>query len=180
LDIQAGLAGLKRADAGAVAAVIAVVGALAIGGFFFFQYGLGLAPCPLCLEQRIPYYISVPLAGLLWLGANHGAARKVLVAGFAVIAAAMLWNSGIAVYHAGIEWQFWTGPADCTGPLTDLRGPGGLLNQLQSISLVRCDVAAWRLFGLSLAGWNVPLSLALAALSAWGCRGALARPADQR
>ena len=99
------------------AAIVAIVGLATIGGFFFFQYGLGLAPCHLCLLQRKSFYVVVPLAALLWLGAGHGASRKVLLLGFIVIALVMLWNSGVAAYHAGIEWKLWTGPKDCTGPI---------------------------------------------------------------
>jgi disulfide bond formation protein DsbB len=33
---------------------------------------------------------------------------------------------------------------------------------------VRCDEAAWRLFGISLAGYNVLISLVLAAIAAAG------------
>jgi disulfide bond formation protein DsbB len=33
---------------------------------------------------------------------------------------------------------------------------------------VRCDEAAWRFLGLSLAGYNVLISLLLAAIAAWG------------
>jgi disulfide bond formation protein DsbB len=173
--MQAIVEDFKRADAATVAAAIFVLAAATIAGFFFFEYVMKLPPCPLCLEQRNAFYVSVPLAALLWLGANHGAARKVLVAGFAVIAAIMLWNSGLAVYHAGVEWKWWQGPTDCSGPLNSLGGPGGLMNQLQSISVVRCDQAAWRFLGLSLAGWNVPLSFALALIGAWGARGAWRR-----
>jgi disulfide bond formation protein DsbB len=169
------IADLKRAEPGPIAAVIAAGGGLVICGFFFFQYVMDLPPCPLCLEQRYAYYFSVPLAALLWLGSGHGASRKVLLAGFGALAVALLWNAGIGVYHAGIEWKFWAGPTDCTGPLNDLRGPGGLLNQLKSISVVRCDEAAWRFLGFSLAGWNVLVSLGLAALAAHGFRGMLIR-----
>jgi disulfide bond formation protein DsbB len=166
----------KQADATAFAAAVALIGAAGICGFLFFQYVVGLRPCPLCLEQRDAFYISVPLAALLWLGSEYGASRKVLLAGFAVITLAMLWNTGLAAYHAGVEWKFWPGPADCSGPLDTLGGPGGLLKQLQSVSVVRCDEAAWRFLGLSLAGWNVPLSLGLAVLAACGFRS-LWRPA---
>ena len=58
---------------------IAVVGLLTIGGFFFFQYVLGYPPCPLCLDQRKAFYVAVPLAALLILGASSGASRKVLM-----------------------------------------------------------------------------------------------------
>ncbi|MGA9081510.1 MAG: disulfide bond formation protein B, partial [Pseudolabrys sp.] len=77
---------LRRDPPLAAAAIIAIVGALTICGFFFFQYVLGYPPCPLCLDQRNAYYVSVPLAALLWLGVNYGASSKVLIAGFAVIA----------------------------------------------------------------------------------------------
>jgi len=159
------------------AAVVFVAGLATIGGFFFFQYGMGLPPCPLCLEQRIPYYISVPLAALLWLGASHGASRKVLLLGFLAIAAAMLWNTGLAAYHAGIEWKFWPGPQDCSGPIDRFGSAQDLIRRLQGISIVRCDQAAWRFLGLSLAGWNVPMSLGLACVALWGARAAFARPA---
>src|SRR5471032_1594487 len=99
----------------AAAAIIGLAGAFGICGFFFFQYVMLLAPCPLCLEQRYAFYFCVPLAAMLWLGANHGAARKVILLGFLVIVAAMLWNTGLAAYHAGVEWKFWQGPIDCSG-----------------------------------------------------------------
>jgi len=164
----------------AAAAIVAVVGLMTIGGFFFFQYGMGLPPCPLCLEQRISYYVIVPLAALLWLGAGYGAARKVMVLGFLAIAAVMLWNAGLAGYHAGVEWKFWPGPQDCSGPITNFGSAQDLLKQLNNISLVRCDVASWRFLGLSLAGWDVPVSLGLVCVAGWGARASLARRADDR
>ena len=173
--MQAELAAFRRADAGTLATLIAVVGALGIVGFLFFQYVVGLAPCPLCLEQRYAFYIAVPLAVLLWLGAEHGASHKVLAAGFAAIALAMLWNTGLSAYHAGVEWKFWPGPTDCSGPITGFGSAANMLNRLQDIRIVRCDEAAWRLFGISLAGYDVLVSLALAAAAVWGARASLAR-----
>jgi disulfide bond formation protein DsbB len=162
------------------AAIVFVVGLATIGGFFFFQYVLNLPPCPLCLEQRNAYYISVPLAALLWLGAGHGAARKVLLLGFLVVAVVMLWNTGLAAYHAGVEWKFWPGPQDCSGPINNFGTTQDMLKQLGNISLVRCDAAAWRFLGLSLAGWDVLVSLGLAGIALWGARVAYARPRDGR
>jgi disulfide bond formation protein DsbB len=164
----------------AAAVIVAGVGALTLGAVFFFQFVMLLAPCPLCLEQRLAFYFCVPLAVMLGLGANHGASRKVLLLGFAAIAAAMLWNSGLSVYHAGIEWKFWPGPQDCSGPINDIGSTGNLLKQLQRISLVRCDEAAWRFLGISMAGYDAVISLGLAAVAAWGARGALARPDQSR
>jgi disulfide bond formation protein DsbB len=169
------LALARRDPALAAAAIVAGVGLLTICGFFFFQYVLGYPPCPLCLDQRNAYYVSVPLAALLCLGASYGASNKVMIAGFAVIAAVMLWNTGLSAYHAGVEWKFWAGPTDCSGPITDFGSAGNLLKQLQDIRIVRCDEAAWRFLGISLAGYDVMVSLFLAAVAAWGLTGALAR-----
>jgi disulfide bond formation protein DsbB len=159
----------------AAAAIVAVVGALTIVGFFFFQYVMELPPCPLCLEQRTAYYVCVPLAALLLLGINNGVSTKVTIAGFAVIAAFMIWNSGLGVYHAGIEWKLWAGPQDCSGPIEKFGSARDILKQLQHINVVRCDEAAWRFLGLSLAGWNVMVSLGLACVAAWGALASLVR-----
>src|SRR5215207_9976322 len=160
----------------AAATVIAIVGAMAILGAWLFQYGLGLKPCPLCLEQRYAYYFAIPLAVLVLLGVSVNASRKVLLAALFVIAAGMLWNAGLATYHAGIEWKWWAGPQDCSGTLDSLGSANDLLRQLESINVVRCDEAAWRFLGLSLAGYNVLISLTLAAVAVWGvyagCRSA--------
>jgi disulfide bond formation protein DsbB len=90
-------------------------------------------------------------------------------AGLAVILVAVLCGAALGVYHSGVEWHFWAGPADCSGPLGDLNSGGSLLEQLQSpIHVVRCDQAAWRFLGVSLAGYNVLISLAMAAIAGYG------------
>jgi disulfide bond formation protein DsbB len=157
----------------ASATVIAIAGALTILGAWFFQYGLGLKPCPLCLEQRYPYYFAIPLAVLVLMGESVGSSRKVLIAALIAITAGMLWNAGLGAYHAGIEWKLWAGPRDCSGTLDSLGSAGSLLDELKTMSPVRCDEAAWRFLGISLAGYNMLISLALAAIAGWGAIAAL-------
>ena len=156
----------------AAATAVAVGGAATILGAWFFQYGLGYMPCPLCLEQRYAYYFGVPLAVLVVLGESVGSSRKVLLLALAAITAGMFWNTGLSAFHAGVEWKWWPGPRDCSGPLDSL-GAGNLLHDLQSIHIARCDEAAWRFLGLSLAGYDVLISLALAAIAGWGLRAGL-------
>ena len=150
------------------AAAIAALGLAAILGAYFFQYVVGLPPCPLCLEQRIAYYVSIPLAAMVLLGLSVGASRKVLILALVAIAAAMLWNAGLGIYHSGVEWKWWEGPRDCSGPVSSLGSARDLLSQIQNTSVVRCDEAAWRFLGLSLAGYNALISLTLTALAIWG------------
>ena len=159
---------LRREPAVTAALAIFVGSAATILGAWYFQYVMKLRPCPLCLEERLPYHIVIPLSVLLAIAAIVRAPRALIVVGFLAIMAAMLVNAALGAYHAGVEWHWWPGPTDCSGPVTDFTANGPLLNQLQSIRVVRCDEAAWRFLGLSLAGYNVLISLALAAIAALG------------
>jgi len=152
------------------AVTIAAIGVATILGAYFFQYVLKLAPCPLCLEQRIPYYVAIPLALLVAIAAARGAPAAVVRAGLVLLALIMLVSAGLGVYHAGIEWKLWPGPTECSGSLPTLGGGGDLLRQIETTSVVRCDEAAWRLFGLSLAGYNALISLVLAAIAGLAAR----------
>ena len=152
----------------AAAAAVAIGGAATILGAWFFQYVLGYEPCALCLEQRYPYYFGIPLAVLAILGESVGASRKVLLAALAVIALAFVWNTGLSVFHAGVEWKLWPGPRDCSGSPASMGAPGSLLQDLQSIHIPRCDEAAWRFLGISLAGYDAMISAALAVIAGWG------------
>ena len=156
------------------ALAIAVVGAATLLGAWYFQYVLHYQPCPLCLEQRIPYYVGVPLALVVALAAKFAAPRPVLIAGFIALALAMAIGAILAAYHAGVEWQFWPGPQECSGD-PNFGRTGSLLEQLNTVIVVRCDEAAWRLFGVSLAGYNVVISAALTCVALWGVRATLRR-----
>jgi disulfide bond formation protein DsbB len=156
------------------ALTVAAVGIATILGAYYFEYVLHYQPCPLCLEQRIPYYVGIPLALALALAARYAAPRPVLIAGFAALALAMFIGAGLAAYHAGVEWHLWAGPQECSGDPNFGRS-GSLLDQLNTVIVVRCDEAAWRLFGISLAGYNVAISAALACVALWGLRATLTR-----
>jgi disulfide bond formation protein DsbB len=149
------------------AIAIALIAAATIAGAWFFQLVLDIVPCPMCLEQRWAYYGIIPLSILIALLARAGAPRGVLLLALAVIALAALCNAGYGAYHAGVEWKFWPGPTSCTGAALNLGG-GSLLDQLDKVKIVPCDVVQWRFLGISLAGYNALISLLMAAIAAWG------------
>ncbi len=149
------------------AIAIALIAAATIAGAWFFQLVLDIVPCPMCLEQRWAYYAIIPFALLIALLARAGVPRGVLVAGLALIALAALCNAVYGAYHAGVEWKFWPGPSSCTGAALKFGG-GSLLDQLDKVKVVPCDVVQWRFLGISLAGYNALISLLMAALAAWG------------
>ena len=147
---------------------IAVIAALTLAGAWFFQLVLEILPCPLCLEQRYAYYLAVPLGALVAFAAARGAPRPVLLAGLVLLGLAVLANAGLGVYHSGVEWGFWQGPTDCTGPVGNLGSAGTLLQRLDTVKVIRCDEVQWRFLGISLAGYNVLISLLMAAIAGWG------------
>jgi disulfide bond formation protein DsbB len=159
---------LSEQPAAMAALAVFVVGLGTLAGAWFFEYVLKYQPCPLCLEERIPYHVIIPLSLLIAIAALAGAPRKLIMVGFIAIIAAVGFNVVLSTYHAGIEWRWWPGPPDCTGPATDFKTGGGLLSQLQTIHVPRCDEAAWRFLGISLAGYNALISLVLILLAGYG------------
>jgi disulfide bond formation protein DsbB len=142
--------------------LIAALGSIALlGGAYFFEYVVGLAPCDMCLWQRYPHMLAIPF-GLLTLPLM-GVPRIAVV--FALLAILALFvTSGIGVFHAGVEQHWWQGPQACSG-----RIPTGLSNEelkkiLLGARMVRCDEIPWQFLKVSMAGWNALLSGGLAVL----------------
>lgn len=135
-----------------------VLGLATILGAWGSQLIGGLVPCELCLEQRMAYYWGLPVLALVLILWN----RLPLPVWYTVVAigaAIFVWSTYMAGYHAGVEWGFWPGPTACTGT-----GTGLSFNDLAAGSLkpvIACDAVQFRLFGLSLAGYNALISLAI-------------------
>jgi disulfide bond formation protein DsbB len=161
-------AGMSANPALTAALAVAIIAAATLAGAWFFQLVLDIRPCPLCLEQRYAYYLALPLGALVAFAAIKGAPRPVLLAGLAILVLAALGNAWLGTYHAGVEWGLWQGPTDCTGPVGNLGSAGNLLERLDTVKVIRCDEVQWRFLGLSLAGYNVLISLLMAAIAAWG------------
>jgi disulfide bond formation protein DsbB len=147
----------------AAAGLIAVAAAATIAGALVFEHLLNLPPCPLCLRQRIPYYAAVPLALATALLPERWARL-----GLGLLALVFVASAVLGLHHAGVEWGWWAGPDDCAGaPAPSPGGMGEFLKELQTTRIVSCTEAAWRFLGVSLAGWNVLISLALASIASW-------------
>jgi disulfide bond formation protein DsbB len=145
--------------------LIAVLGlsiALLLAVHGFERFG-GYPPCELCLRQREAWWTAGTIAalGLMAQRFRPGMARIACV----LAALACLAGAAIAAYHAGVEWKWWPGPATCTGRLgRAVTGAdvAAALSGAVKVHMVRCDEAAVRWFGLSMAGWNVLVSLGAA------------------
>jgi len=150
-------------------ALILAASVAVLGGAFLFEYVGGLAPCVLCIYQRYPYGVAIALSAAAFFVADRRARGALLV----ICGLAFLAGAAIAAFHVGVEKHWWEGTAACTGEI----GPAGSLEELRAqimaAPVVRCDRVAWSLFGISMAGYNLLISLLLAAVSVWAARRTL-------
>ncbi len=123
-----------------------------LAGAYVSQYGFGLYPCEMCWWQRYTHFAALAFAVLAFL-------RPPGIV-FAALAALAIAVSGvIGGFHAGVEYGWWQGFTTCS--TAEISG-GDPLEAIWNNPLIRCDVAPWSLFGVSLAGWNFLFSLAAA------------------
>ena len=161
--------------------IITLAGAGILAIALASEFWGGLTPCALCLQQRWPYYIALPLAALIWLGAHHApiALRGLLVPVGAIFAL----GAALGFYHAGVEYALWAGPSGCGGEFAG--GSGGfettaeLLNAMARAKPVTCDKAAFTLFGISMAGYSFLASSCLALLAWHGATRAIPQDIPQ-
>jgi disulfide bond formation protein DsbB len=133
-----------------------------IAGALFFQYALHYPPCEMCHWQRWPHIAAavIGLGGAIAIALGVLPARAAMaIAVLAILGVAI--SGGLGVYHAGVEWKFWAGPAACTTGFVYTGGPIDI-----NAPIPHCDHPAWTLFGISLAGFNAAISLAAAAFGA--------------
>ena len=87
--------------------------AATVGTALGFEHIGDYIPCKLCLDQRVPYYVGVPVMALAALSATLRwpplLTRGLLLAGGLL----MVWGLYLGVSHAGVEWGLWAGPTDC-------------------------------------------------------------------
>ena len=124
----------------------------------FERFG-GLAPCPLCLQQRDVYWGALVLsAAALLLSRLRPHPQRMRIASM-LLGLIFLLGAAIALYHVAVE-QHWV-IAQCDAPdlsaITTM-GEG-------AFEAPRCDAPAWTLFGVSMAGYNALVSLTLAIMS---------------
>ena len=155
--------GITRQVSNAAAAAIfaGATSFLLLGGALAFQYFGGLAPCEMCLWQRWPHGVAIVTGLVGGVLVSTDVLPPDWARFLAIVAIAGLAVSGaLGVFHAGVEWKFWPGPAQCTG-----FGYVPGQEEFKPLQIVRCDEAQWRLFGVSLAGYNALFSFGAAVIA---------------
>ena len=145
--------------------ICATISSCLLVGAFLFEYVGELAPCKMCIWQRWAHATLILIALSSFLLPPQIRTKLALL----LVFLAALISASIAGFHAGVEWQFWDGPSECTSSLAGGGNMALLVDQLLATPVVRCDEVPWSLFGISMAGWNSILSLDIAgfALISW-------------
>lgn len=143
----------------------ALLSAAILGAALLSQYVGGLQPCVLCVYQRWPYVVTIALglAGFV-LARRHPAAARIMLA---LAGLTFLVGGGIAFFHVGVEQGWWQGTSGCGAPTGGAMTLEDLRAQVLAAPVVRCDEVSWSLLGISMAGYNFLVSLALAAATLW-------------
>lgn len=144
----------------------------------YFETFQNLLPCTLCLKQREVYWTAMAVSAAAIVAGRTPWRERLRAPLSGLLALIFVVGMGIAIWHAGAEWKWWPGPSTCASAgggvsSADLLGAlGG-----EKLSQPACDEAVWWFLGLSMAGWNVLISLKLAI---WSAIAAVWRPADVR
>ena len=131
----------------------------AILAAYFIQYALGHQPCNLCLIERVPYIFSIIIISICLF--THKFEKITLIILSLIFFAAAL----LSFYHFGIEQGFIKESLVC-----DLNSSNhelskeALLNQLKEMP-ISCKDVTFKVFGLSLATFNILISLILSVIT---------------
>jgi len=145
-----------------VALLVGIFSVAMIIGVYFFQYVMLVLPCEMCYWQRWPHDAAI-VTGLGGAALFYaGVIGRRGVAALAWLTLALILSSAlVGFWQAGVEWRWFPGPDECSGPrfhltaMMDLNAP-----------VVSCEDPGWRLFGISLAGYNFLVSTTVAVLGA--------------
>lgn len=146
--------------------LLLLASAAALGAALIAQFGFGLEPCHLCTIQRMPYIFAFLVA---LAGSFEARDRRLRAWLLTVAALTFATNAGIAFFHIGVEAHWWE--SSCAGGESLSTTAGGLLAKLKAGKPApACDSIPFALFGVSMAGMNLILSLALTLFAAAAAR----------
>lgn len=133
-----------------------------LGAALALEHVFGVAPCRLCLFQRIPYVVAgLPAAGVALVRTVPATIARILMLAICLV---FLAGAGLAFYHVGVESHWWASAA-CPAAGAPAFTMADMQRALNNTVEIPCDVVRWSLFGISLSGYNLAASLGLAVLA---------------
>ena len=139
--------------------LILVFSIFAILAAYFIQYVLGHDPCNLCLIERIPYISSIIIISAILIFKKIE--KILLIVLIIIFMSAFI----ISLYHFGIEQEFIKESLVCDLSSTNTNlTKETILNELKQ-KTISCKDVTFKIFGLSLATFNIFISLILSAIT---------------
>jgi disulfide bond formation protein DsbB len=130
---------------------------LAIFFALYIEYILQYKPCKLCLYQRVPYIAAIFIS---FAGYSYFKNDKILILIVMIFSISAL----ISGYHYGIENNIFEEFSGCTASTLGIIDKSELLKSLND-NVPSCKDVSFKLFGISLAGINLLLSLLIVVYS---------------
>ena len=146
----------------AFAGFVLTASAIVLGAALTSQYWGGLVPCELCVLQRWPWAVAITISIVALFVAHDPSLRWIAL----VLGLVFLVGIGFAFYHLGVEQHWFAGPSACTSSTAAPTTLEEMRQRILSAQVVRCDAVQWSFYGVSLAGWNLLASLAMAVICA--------------
>lgn len=135
-------------------ALLFILSLIAIISALIAEYFFDLIPCKMCLKQRYPYYAIIIIILFSYFFRQI---KNILL--FILSEFAILYGLFYSIWHVGIEQKVLSGPASCSGTLSNTNSIQNLKEQISNQPIVNCTDISWTMLGLSAATINSILLL---------------------
>lgn len=141
---------------------------LALVAALVAEFGFGIAPCILCLAQRVPHALVIILASFVL--ATKKLQRPVLF----VLVIVYLAGAGVGAYQVGVEQKWWGVVGEeqaCTmSESTAVSDIETMYENMSGTAMGDCAHPEISFHGITFAGLNMLLCLCLMGLALYGAR----------
>ena len=139
--------------------MVLIFSIFAILAAYFIQYVLGHEPCNLCIIERLPYFFSIIIISICLFTKKF---EKIILI---ILSLIFFISALLSFYHFGIEQGIIKESLVCDlNSQNNELSKEALLNQLKEMP-ISCKDVTFKIFGLSLATFNIFISIILSAIT---------------
>lgn len=145
--------------------LVALVSFVLLGVAFYMEYQMGLEPCPLCMLQRIAFFMIGVFSLISALGQNASWKRKLALP----IVVLSLLGAGLAIRHLYLQSLPMEELPACLPGLSYMFEvfPWQEIMQAMIMGTGECGDVMWTFLGLSIPGWTLVAFVTMALINLW-------------
>jgi disulfide bond formation protein DsbB len=134
---------------------IILFGSVSLLVAYFTEFVLGYKPCPLCLYQRVPYFV------IIFISILSIVYKKIYKIGLIILICSIVSSIIISGYHSGVEKKIFHPLETCLKkiPLEKEVDADSYLDFIDSQESVSCTEAPFKILGLSMADYNFLINI---------------------